>query len=294
MVENSRFAAAVFAVILIAATPLASAAQTQPAAPSAATDPLADLIAHLQDNINDFKRTVPSFFCNEHIVSEMTSGIATGSQRTIIDATFRIRRAEDPKDPDDAADAADNITQHNQLQESRVITMINGKSTAGEKARADAPFSVFGLFSGGLSRVSTAGNACFSYQLRPARPGHKGDKIEIDFVTLPQQMLTNCPYKEKATGRALIDPATLQVVRLENMTVDADGTWNYAIDYAPVALGGKTFNLPTTITSTESNQVATQGNPALHLPPTTVVTYHLVSRYTNYHLRAVTSKIVLP
>jgi hypothetical protein len=290
MAERSRFAAVFFATVLFAATPLTSFAQRTLLTPNAA-DPLTTLLDHLQNNLNDFKRTVPSFFCNEHIVSEMTSGPSVGPHHTITEATFRIRRVEDPIDPDDFTDSRDNITQHNQLQESRIITMVNGRSTVGEKARVEAPFSVFGLFSGGLNRVSTSGTACFSYQLRPARTGHKKDKIEIDFATLPSQRLTDCPYKEKATGRALIDPTTLQVVRLENTTVDAGGTWNYVIDYAPVGLGGKTFNLPTTITSTESNPILTQSNRGL--APTTV-TYHLVSRYTNYHLRTVTSKILIP
>jgi hypothetical protein len=290
MVEKSRFTAAFFAAILLITAPLVSTAQTPPD-----TAALTALLAHLQDNINNFNHTLPSFFCNEHIVSKITSGPAIGgSHRTIVDATFRIRRADDPKDPDDADDSRDNVTQRNQLQESRVLTMINGKSTAGEKTSANAPFSVFGLFSGALSRVSTAGTACFSYQLHPARPGHKRDKIEIDFATLPQQMLTRCPYKETASGRAFIDPTSLQVVSLENMTVDANGTWNYVIDYAPVALGGKTFNLPTTITSTDSNPVHIQGNLALRQPASTLATYHLVSRYTNYHLRTVTSRIIIP
>ena len=68
-----------------------------------------------------------------------------------------------------------------------------------------------------------------------------------------------CPVSEQTTGRAFIDPSSMQIVRLEQQRPRHDEgsghpvAWSWSIDYARVTMDGKHFWLPKTISSKASS-----------------------------------------
>jgi hypothetical protein len=267
------------------------------------TDPtnLDSILQRLDANLRDYETGVPSFFCKEHALSELQLGADTSTyRRTVADSTFRVHRTSDPGQPV-------------QLQESRIVNVIDGKPQTNDAAQIDSPLAVFGVFSGALKLVSTSSRACFQYRLHPPR---KSAPITIDFSSLPaKDRAPGCQYTEKTSGKALIDPATMRVVHIETRTSDHEilpsllGDWDWSIDYARVALNGKTFWLPSTIRSTatpESTNSTAEGAPATparittasNTPPSTTMsskaapTYHLLETFTGYHLLTVESRIL--
>jgi hypothetical protein len=269
------------------------------------------ILAALDANIASYDHSVPSFLCNEHVVSllQPTYGVA-GYQRTITDSVFRIRRTTTADD-------------HTSLQESRLVKAVDGRPIA-KSTTTDAsedttmlggPMSVFGIFSGGLSLVSTPAKICFRYHLHPQRKNHPGDKIVIEFENLPlKERAAPCPFGDQTSGRATINPATMRVVRLEaklreyELRPGEKETWEWKIDYSPVVLSGMTFWMPSVIRSTAVPNVVAEApgatntsgrrgglgatmstQPASQSPP---FTYSLIANYSDYHLLNVTSRII--
>jgi hypothetical protein len=290
-----------FAVVFLAAS-LAGlwtgVGQAQPVGfgqqPDRPTDKLKldSILARLDDNIDDFNQTVPTFFSREEVQSEVEPGPSGKSLlRTHTASTFIVRRSGDPDDPDDPASDTDNPTQANQLHESRVIRVIDekgfikpekGANKFDTGSRMDSPYVIFGIFSGGMTRISTAGKVCFHYHLRPARKGHDANRIVIDFESWPRKDRgINCPYSDRISGRGFIDAASMRMIRLENAEHDDKGTWNWSVDYAPIALGSKTFWLPTIIRSEDMASTDTM-NTMTHALTRTTVTHRLTARYSQY------------
>lgn len=122
-----------------------------------------------------------------------------------------------------------------------------------------------------------------SYALEPTKPGKP---YVIQFATLPGKH-NNCLLAEEGNGRVFIDPATMQVKRMELVVPDhiilpqTVGVWRIAIDYAPVLLDGRTFRMPTTIVST-----------AVSTYDGTETEWAFNARYSNYHKLEVTSRIL--
>ena len=55
-----------------------------------------------------------------------------------------------------------------------------------------------------------------SYTLQPIDPEHPNQPYVIQFTTLPNaKQRPECALKEEGSGRVLVDPATMQVTRLE-------------------------------------------------------------------------------
>lgn len=228
---------------------------------------LNEILLRLENNLNHYYKDVPNFFCHEHVVSSMT--YANKHQSTVTDSVFRVVRAPSGT-----------------LTESHDIQAINGTPAKGEKVRG--PAIVSGVFTGSLDTVSLSQNACMSYTLQPIDPEHPTQPYVIQFTTLPNaQQHPGCALKEEASGRVFIDPATIQITRLElrapnHMINSAErGVWQVSIDYAPVSFVGKTFWMPSTVTSTAFPNDA-------YSP----VAYSFLARYSDYHKLEVTSHIV--
>jgi hypothetical protein len=295
--------AAIAAACLAFAAAPSPAQSTEPSTQQ--TDPtnLDSILQQLDANLRDYETGVPSFFCKEHALSESQLGSETSTyRRTVADSTFRVRRSSDPGQPV-------------QLQESRIVNTIDGKPQTGDDAQIDSPIAVFGVFSGALELVSTSSRACFQYRLHPPRKNNNAP-IVIDFSSLPaKDRASGCQYTEKTSGKALIDPASMRVIHIDTRTSDHEilpglrGDWDWSIDYARVALNGKTFWLPSTIRSTatpESTNSTAEGAPstpgrittASNTPPSTTLsskaapTYHLLETFTGYHLLTVESRIL--
>jgi hypothetical protein len=238
------------------------------------TSPTLDNILHqLQDNLDQYRKLVPSFYCSEHVVSDANYGGDRLYRAT--DSIFRVVRNDAEK-----------------LIESREVKAING--TPVTRQHLDGPVALGGVFAGGLATVSENGKACMHYAfqpdapLQPDVPGHPGKYLVVHFSTLPEaQNVSACVLKGEGTGRVLIDPTTLQVTKMElqaphhALNTGEHGLWKITIDYAPVALGGKTFWMPAILNSTLVTEAA---------QTPTVYTYF--AHYYDYHKLEVTSRVV--
>jgi hypothetical protein len=132
---------------------------------------------------------------NEHVVSSLS--YAKKHQSTVTDSVFRVVR-----------------TSSGTLTESHEIQAVNDTPAKGE--HVDGPTSLSGVFTGGLDAVSLRQSACMSYTLQPIDPGHPNEPYVIQFTTLPNtQRRSDCVLKEEGAGRVFVDPATMQVTRME-------------------------------------------------------------------------------
>lgn len=253
---------------------------TLSSAPAQSPPPTLDqILQQLEKNLRTYDAKVPSLFCNEHVVSKIDPSQLHGSTAT--DSIFRLKRVANP----------DHSTN---LEESREIISVDGRPATGETI--NGPAVLQGAFSGGIATVSLNQQACMRYKLEPIK--RLGKPYIVEFTSIyKRDHPPNCLLEEDGSGRVFIDPATMQIKRMEltapNHTMvysrDASGytappvtgTWVIAIDYAPVLLGGQTFWLPATVTSSMT------GVAALHQ-----TTWSFNAHYTNYHKLEVTSRIV--
>lgn len=232
---------------------------------------LDEILLRLESNLHRYNTQVPNFFCNEHVVSVVVYG--KNHQSTITDSVFRLKRTLNP----------DLSTT---LAESREIQTVNGTST--QEKHIGGPSILSGVFSGGLDTVSLSQKGCMRYTLQPIKPGHSDETYVVQFATLPSSSRpSGCVLKEDGAGRVFIDPATMQVKRMELIVPhhailpSLFGVWHVSIDYAPVLLGGQTFWMPRTITS--------RATPSDADDPTV---WWFNAGYTNYHKLNVTSHIL--
>lgn len=201
---------------------------------------LDEILGQLQANLNAYDRDVPSFFCDEHVVSSVEPSV--GNQETVTDSVFRLKRV----------DRADHTEA---LEESREIKSVNGKRPTSEDMQG--PSLLSGAFEGGLAVVSLDQAGCMRYSVERSRPG---EDYVVRFATVRSpESPDRCLLQERSSGRVVIDPASMEIKRLELKTPHhtiIPGTWYAArvvgerlvtVDYAPVELDGKTFWMPATI-----------------------------------------------
>lgn len=240
---------------------------------------LEDILGALQAHLETYDKDVPSFFCDEHAVSEMFPG--TRRDIAVTDSVFRLKRVED----------ANHTTSFLESREPKSANPVPAVTPS-----ADPPAVIDGIFEGALAVVSASQQACMKYQLR--RP--KDDAIVIEFNTQfngekGTRLRQGCVLQEKARGRAYIDPATLQIKRLEltapRHVIHDDrpqwleplkGEWLVSVDYAPVLLGRKTFWMPTAI-----NSRVTSNPNSFHSR-----TWIFKGTYSNFHKLEVNSRVV--
>jgi len=236
---------------------------------------LEDILRALQANLESYDKNVPSFFCDEHAVSEMFPG--TRRDVTVTDSVFRLKRVED----------ADHTTS---FVESREVKSVNSGPVT--SASPDPPAVIDGIFEGALAVVSASQQPCMHYELRKPKDGD----IILDFKTAdhPTQA-KDCVLQEKAHGRAVIDAATLQIKRLE-MTAPRHiirddrnqwaeplkGEWVVSVNYAPVLLDRRTFWMPGAI-----NSRVTSDPNSFHSR-----TWIFKGTYTNFHKLEVSSRVL--
>jgi len=290
--------------VLCALAVLSHARAQQAAAAKPSEMTVDSILAALDANIANYTRSIPSFLCNERIVSDMDPApTPSGFLRTTTEAVFSVVRIAGPNGQPT-------------LQGSHNVKTINGKApnpNAADQAPArNDPNAVSGIYGMGLGLVSTSAKACFAYHLHPVRKAT--DKIVIDFENLPaSEHPAPCPFGDKTSGQATIDPATMRVVRVQVKMRDHQTSsgqrqnWDWTIDYAPVALGDKTFWMPTQIDSVAAPTTATAGassesggssggsskrgggGSSGSAQGSAFVTYTLGAKYSGYHLLEVTS-----
>jgi hypothetical protein len=127
-----------------------------------------------------------------------------------------------------------------------------------------------------------------SYTLQPVKANDPQKPIIILFTSVrPSEHSEDCIMQEDLSGRVQIDPGTMQIKRLEfhathhQINPDIAGVWNFAIDYTPVLLEGKSFWMPAKI---DVKMVDDHKIFALR--------WSLDATYSNYHKLEVTSRIL--
>ncbi len=244
----------------------------------AKTPTLEEVIERLDQNLSHYDTHVPSFFCDEHVLSQLIPG--PRDQDTITDSIFRLKRTPNP---DHTAT----------LAESREIKTVNGKPPTSQKI--DGPTMLNGAFEGGLAVVSLKQSACMNYSLQRIHKDRPTDPYIIRFSTdLNPQNRADCLLQEKSSGRILIDPASMQITHLELTsphhtiihgnfyTSPVTGKRVITVDYAPVLLNGETFWMPSTI-----SMQAISGAGTFH-----TTTWSFQATYRNYHKLEVKSRIL--
>lgn len=230
---------------------------------------LNDLLIRMQSNLADYLANVPSFFCDEHVDSDLQQRGAP-RMKTVTESVFRLRRSTNPSG-------------QQQFTESREIKTVNKQPAKGEDIHGPAIFS--GAFTNAVSIVSLEMLHCYDYSVLPSARVGRVSALVVGF-TLQESALSDksCPSSERQTGRAYIDPRDFHLLRVETRIPnhEANGIltlWTWEIDYAPVSFDAKQFWLPKTIsTKAEAND-----NRAV---------WSFTANYRNYHKLTVTSHII--
>jgi hypothetical protein len=239
---------------------------------------LEEILQRLQENLNQYDSNVPSFFCDEHVVSQMIPDVH--NQETDTDSVFRLKRTPNP----------DHTTS---LVESREIMTVNGHPAKSQEM--DGPSIVHGAFEGGLAVVSLSQQSCMNYTLERINRNNTKAPIIVRFASvLTPENTGGCLLQENGRGQVFIDPATMQTTRMElttprhtiipgeTYTAPIVGEWVLSVDYAAVVLDGRSFWMPATITSR-----ATSGRGSFH-----PIVWTFKATYRNFHKLEVTSRIL--
>jgi hypothetical protein len=237
-----------------------------------------DILERLQSNLDHYDNAVPSFFCDEHVVSQVFPSQA--HQDAVTDSVFRLKRVVNP----------DRTTT---LDESREVKTVNGKPATSQDI--GGPSVLSGAFEGGLAVVSLNQRACMRYTLERIKRSGPPVPYVVRFATdLRPGSSADCLLQEKSQGRVLIDPATMQITHMElttpHHTIAPEsyyaskvvGEWVISVDYAPVVLDGQTFWMPATIASR-----ATSAKGTYH-----AIVWSFRATYRNFHKLEVTSRIL--
>lgn len=255
-----------FVLLLLVAAPLRAQAASAPAQPD-----LEELLRRTQDNLWEYRGSVPDFFADEHVVSTMKQD-GGRDVKTTTDSIFRLVRSH-------------TVGDEQTLNESREIRLIDKKPARGGDLRGPAIFN--GAFSSAPGIVSLEMSRCFDYTLDPAAAMLNKQPTLLVSYNLRADMLGDdgCPGPERQSGRAWIDPASFHLLRIEAVIpnhIDNNGThtlWSWTADFAPVELDSRQFWMPKTITS---HAEANDGSAV----------WTFVATYSNYHKLTVRSRIV--
>lgn len=244
-VRRLHFTSAIPAAFLFG---LCAIAQSPTAPPT-----LDEILRELQANLDRYDAHVPSFFCDEHVVSQVTPG---GPGDTVVtDSIFRLKRIT-------------NKDRTLSLGESREVRTVNGRPAASQDMAGPSVLS--GAFEGGLVVVSLNQASCMNYSLQRIRANHPADPYVVRFASvLNPGNRADCFLQEDGKGRVFIDPKSMQITRMEIDTphhvINGEtpyspaivGPWNIAVDYAPVKFGADTFWMPAAIASATSSGAGT-------------------------------------
>jgi hypothetical protein len=226
------------------------------------------ILSQIELNTELYNVTVPSFICNEHIVSQEVHEGKIKREITV-DAVFSVIRS---------------TVKANTLEESREVKLVDGKPAPGKNITM--PLSFSGGFSGALNKfLSSDHRLCFEYAPDASTSSPKGIAA-FTFVAKPATASgSDCAsIQPGTTGRFTVDTASMEVTHIERTVqnpVGEDRTvlGTAVVAYAPVILNGKSFWLPTTITAFTTETSKTNG-------------LRFTAHYTNYQRFAATVTIV--
>jgi hypothetical protein len=163
---------------------------------------LDEILERLEANLDRYDADIPSFFCDEHVISQVVPG--ERDQNTVTDSVFRLKRTPNP----------DHTTT---LVESREIKSVDGKPATSQKM--EGPTLLSGVFEGGLAVVSPNQTSCMNYTLQRINKSRAADPFIVRFATvLTPENTAGCLLQEDSKGRVFIDPASMQIAHLELTT----------------------------------------------------------------------------
>jgi hypothetical protein len=231
------------------------------------TPAIDQILSRVEANTEQYKATVPSFLCDEHITSqEIHDGKL--KHETIVEALFRVSRSALP--------AAT-------LEESREVKSVNGKPSTNKKL--DMPISFYGGFSGALAKFLSADRReCFDYRAdpSPASPVTEAFTFTAREATAKQPACAS--IQPGTTGKFVIDASTMQVTHIERTVPHPIGKdqavlGTASVDFAPVTLNGRSFWLPSTVVAFTTETPKTNA-------------FRFTAKYSNYHRFAASSTIL--
>jgi hypothetical protein len=257
-----RFGLASFACLTACSAAVVAGAQ------KAAAPALDQILSRVEANTEQYEASVPSFLCDEHIISqELHDGKL--KHETTVDGVFRVTRS---------------TTQAGALKESREVKAIDGKPSS--NAKISMPITFSGGFSGALDKFLSADHRqCFDYQPDPAAASPAGTAA---FTFSAREAAAKDPacasIQPGTTGKFVIDSAAMQVTHIERtvpQTVgkDREVRGTASVDFAPVTLNGRSFWLPITISGWTTETPKTNA-------------FRFTAHYSNYHRFAANSTIV--
>ncbi len=207
---------------------------------------LDQVLSRIQDHVKEFELSLPDFICDERITSrELMSG--TVIHETVINSTFRGTQNKDGKDKP--------------FTEWREIHTIDGRP-APKGQQLTGPFFFGGGFSSVLDTIFSVKNSqYFNYKLIGTQKLDEDVALVIKFETkkgqtaLLHRELFGSQYVMKGSGKAWIDPSSMNVVRLELQYLDPpvpEGVLTVRVDYAEVVINEKKFWMPETLTAEQT------------------------------------------
>jgi hypothetical protein len=151
---------------------------------------LEEILERLEANLDRYDTGVPSFFCDEHVISSQTEP-SQRDENTVTDSVFRLKRTP-------------NTDHTTTLVESREVKSVNGKPTISQDI--DGPTLLNGAFEGGLAVVSPNQTPCINYDLQRINRNRPTEPYVVRFATvLTPQNAAKCLLQENSKGRAVID-----------------------------------------------------------------------------------------
>ncbi len=203
--------------------PLPPTVAQQPVAPLADQSPLDQILARVHENFEAYLAAIPSIFADEHLVSSMSAhdeGEGHIGLNAATDSIFRLSRND-----------AENRPVH--LDESREIRTLD-KHPVPPGQLLTGPVVILGAFGYGSSFLSPDLKRCYDYRLLTNQRLHGASVLVVEYALKPSVPTGYlCPIAEQNAGRAFLDPASMQVVRIEQKRPRHElesGTYNSLIE----------------------------------------------------------------
>jgi hypothetical protein len=201
---------------------------------------LANVIADVSAHVKEFQELLPDFVCSEKITSTRTDPGKSTRQKTV-ESVFTV------------VQKLSRGNRHMTITETRDVTAIDGKPVRQGTKMPDLPFSSGSGFSAVLVMTfSPQSTDVHNYEMRGADKLGEGDRLLVQFETKADQtklrtFLNGRSFPLKDVGKAWIDSASMQVVRLERHLLNipsALSSYSNTIDYGPVTIGERQFWMP--------------------------------------------------
>ena len=203
------------------------------------TASIEDVLPRVQATASNFFSALPDFLCNEDATSTFASN-GKLEKETRIQSTFRGVQAK---------------SKGYSFTETRETQTINGQPAAKDEIVKDA-FTFAGGFSSVLHEtfaIENTGLQTFRIAGTDSVEGKKAIVIEFETRDGEKALAIGWRGKKvvtKETGKAWIDPQTMQVLRLERKYWNlppAVTVLTVAVNYANVEIGGKMYLMPKTV-----------------------------------------------